>query len=112
MVTVSDNRSGDRRPVTWRAKVLLPKGQMVEVRVTDASSNGLGLVSPRPLPQEGLIQLAVQVPSRGSPGKSQVVTGNVRVAFQVLRGDGYQLGVEWVQLDAAMKDVITRAIER
>ncbi len=112
MVTVSDNRSGDRRSVTWRAKVLLSQGQMIDVRVTDVSSNGLGLVTPSPVPQEGLIQLAVQVPSQGSPGKFQVVTGKARVVFQVLRGNGYQLGIEWSQLDPAMGQIITRAIER
>jgi len=34
------------------------------------------------------------------------------VAFSVLRGGGYQLGVEWVQLDDAQRQIISDYLEK
>lgn len=106
----TENRSSDRRPVSWRAKILLAAGQVLEARTTDIGLNGVGLILPKPLPT-GLIQLALQMPG-GGQGKSEVLTGSARVVFQVLRGDEYQVGVEWHQLDPAKRQLIRQYVEK
>lgn len=112
MATVSDHRSSDRRNVSWRAKILLSQGQVLEARATDAGTSGLGLLSAQPLAEGSIIQLAVQVPVHGTPGKFQIVTGKARVVFQVLRGSEYQLGLEWVQLEPAMREAVIHCLEK
>ncbi len=111
MATVTENRSSDRRPVSWRAKILLPQGQVLEARATDVGLNGLGLLLPVPLPEGKIVQLAVQIP-RGGPGKYEVLTGSARVVFQVLRGGEYQVGVEWQQLEPAKRQLIAQFVEK
>lgn len=112
MATVLDSRSSDRRTVSWRANILLPQGQVVSARATDASANGLGLLSAKQVPDDSLVQLALQVPVHGVAGKFHVVTGKARVVFQVLRGNEYQLGVEWVQLEPAMRQALDQCLEK
>lgn len=85
---------------------------MIEGRVVDVGSNGLGLLSPVSVGDKTVIQIAVQVPMPSAAGKFQVVTGTARVAFAVLRGGGYQLGVEWVQLDDAQRQIISDYLEK
>ena len=85
---------------------------MVEGRVIDASSNGLGLLLPVPVGNNTVIQVAIQVPMQSAAGKFHVVTGRVRVAFSVLRGGEYQLGVEWVQLEDAQRQIISQYLEK
>ena len=85
---------------------------MIEGRVVDVGSHGLGLLSPVSVVNNTVIQIAVQVPMPSAPGKFQVVTGTVRVAFGVLRGGEYQLSVEWVQLDDAQRQIISQYLEK
>ncbi|MES2887160.1 MAG: hypothetical protein V4739_04025 [Pseudomonadota bacterium] len=112
MATVTDSRSSDRRTVAWRAKILLPQGQVVEARATDAGVNGLGVLSGKQVVFDSVVQLALQVPVHGVAGKFHVVTGKARVVFQVLRGNEYQLGLEWVQLEPAMRQALEQCLEK
>ncbi len=85
---------------------------MIEGRVVDVGTNGLGLLSPVSVGNKTVIQVAVQVPVRSAAGKFQVVSGTVCVAFGVLRGGEYHLGVEWVQLDDAQRQIISQYLEK
>lgn len=106
MVRPTEQRSTDRKTVSWRVRAQLPSGKVVEGKTTDASANGLGILVPVPVAENVVIQLAVQVPIFNSPGKFQVAAGKARVVFQVLRGNEYQLGIEWIELDDAMRQLI------
>lgn len=91
---------------------MLAGGQVLEGKTVDASTSGLGILLAMPIGGDTVVQLAVQVPLLNSPGKFQVVTGKARVAFQVLRGNEYQIGIEWVQLEPSMKQLITQYLEK
>ena len=112
MARPSEHRASDRKTVSWRARVMLAGGQVLEGKTVDASTNGLGILVPIPIGDDTVVQLAVQVPLFNSPGKFQVVTGKARVAFQVLRGNEYQIGIEWVQLEPSLKQVIVQYLEK
>jgi c-di-GMP-binding flagellar brake protein YcgR len=108
----ADNRESIRLPATWRARLMASNGPMVDARTMDVSASGLGVLSPNPFAAQGLVQIALQVPTPQVPGKFQVVTGQGKVVFQVLQGDAYRLGLQWTELQPAYRDVITHGIER
>ena len=70
------------------------------------------MLSPVPVGNNLVIQVAIQVPVQSAAGQFHIVTGTARVAFGVLRGGEYQLGVEWVQLEAAQRQIITQFLEK
>jgi hypothetical protein len=112
MARVPEPRSSERKLVTWRVRVMLSNGQVLDGKTTDASPNGLGIAMPVFIRDADQIQLAVQVPLHNTPGKFQVITGKARIAFQVLRGNEYQMGVEWVQVEPAKKQIIIYYLEK
>ena len=91
---------------------MLASGQVLDGKTVDASTTGLGLLIPMPIGGDTAVQVAVQVPLFNSPGKFQVVAGKARVAFQVLRGNEYHIGVEWTQLEPSMRQLITQYLEK
>ena len=93
-----DNRASARKIVSIKARVLLGQGRMVDGRTHDLSTGGLSLLLSASLPPQATVQVALQLPVAG--GQFEVVSGQAKVVFQVLRGDDYQLGMEWVGLDS------------
>ncbi len=94
----ADNRGSVRKLVTLKARVLMGQGRMVDGRTHDLSTGGLSLLLAAPLPAQTVVQVAIQLPVVG--GQFEVVSGQAKVVFQVLRGDDYQLGMEWSGLDS------------
>ncbi len=92
-------RTAVRRLISLKARVLLDGGAMIDGRTQDVSTGGVGLLLPRPLTPQSKIQVAVQLPKPRVPGQYDVVAGAGKVVFQVLRGDDYQIGVQWLSLD-------------
>ncbi len=112
MARTSEYRSSERKLVTWRVRVMLPHGQVLDGKTSDASANGLGILMPVCMKDGTQVQLAVQVPLHNAPGKFQVVTGKARVIFHVLRGNEYQIGIEWLQIESAQKQTIIHHLEK
>lgn len=106
MARPTEQRSTDRKTVSWRVRAQLPGGKVIEGKTTDASPSGLGILVLVSIGENAIIQGAVQVPIFNSPGKFQVAAGGARVACQVLRGNKYQLGIEWIELEDAMRNLI------
>lgn len=93
-------RASIRKVVSLRARVLVDGGAMIDGRTQDVSTGGVGLVLNKPLMIQSVVQVAVQLPKPKAPGQFDVITGPAKVVFQVLRGDGYQIGVQWLSLDS------------
>jgi c-di-GMP-binding flagellar brake protein YcgR len=96
----ADMRATVRKLVSLKARVLLPDGKMVEGRTLDLSAGGVGLLLFGPLTPQSVVQVAVQVPTPHVPGQYDVVSGPAKVVFQILRGDDYKIGLQWLSLDA------------
>lgn len=92
-----DNRSSARKLVSLKARILPGQGQLVDGRTHDLSAGGLSVLLRAPLAPKSTVQVAIQLPT--AAGKFEVVSGQAKVAFQVLRGDDYQIGLEWSGLD-------------
>jgi hypothetical protein len=63
-----------------------------------------------PLAPTTTVQVAIQL--TGSAGAMQVVSGPAKVVFQVLRGDAYQIGLEWVGLDGQSLGLLQTFLEQ
>lgn len=96
----ADMRASIRRVVSLKARVLLPGGRMLDGRTHDLSTGGVGLLLRAPLAPQSAVQVAVQLPKPKMPGQYEVITGSGKVVFQVLKGDDYQIGVQWLSLDS------------
>ncbi|XVJ70743.1 MAG: PilZ domain-containing protein [Rhizobacter sp.] len=93
-----ENRGSVRKQVTLKARVLLSQGRVVDGRTHDLSAGGMSLLLAAPLVPQTTVQVAIQLTRAGA--QTDVVSGQAKVVFQVLRGDDYQLGMEWVGLDS------------
>ena len=102
----ADMRSSIRRVVSLKARVLLPGGKMMEGRTHDLSTGGVGLLLRDPLAPQSAVQVAVQLPKPKVPGQYDVITGAGKVVFQVLKGDDYQIGVQWLSLDSKVLSLL------
>ncbi len=108
----ADNRVALRRNVTWKARLMQAQGMISEAKTTDISVSGVGLTSRQPMPANSVVQLALQVPHLTIPGNFTVITGRVKVAFQVIRGDDYRIGAQWVELSDANRLLLSTWAER
>jgi c-di-GMP-binding flagellar brake protein YcgR len=106
-----DMRASVRRVVSLKARVLLAGGAVVEGRTHDLSSGGVGLLLRQPLTAQAIVQVAVQLPKPTMPGQYDVIAGAGKVVFQVLKGDDYQVGVQWLNLDSTVVDLLTAFAE-
>jgi hypothetical protein len=107
-----DNRVAARRNVTWKARLMISQGTVLEAKTADISSTGVGLVSHHPLTQNSVVQIALQVPHLTTAGSFTVITGRVKVAFQVMRGGEYRTGAHWVELSEPYRVLLGAWVER
>ena len=107
----ADMRTSMRRVVALKARVLLPGGKMMDGRTHDISTGGVGLLLRAPLASQSAVQVAVQLPKPKMPGQYDVITGAGKVVFQVLKGDDYQIGVQWLSLDSKVLALLTAFTE-
>ncbi len=107
-----ESRVATRRNVTWKARVMPAPGNVLDAKTADISSSGVGLICHHPLPPHSVVQLALQVPHLTITGSFTVVTGRVKVAFQVMRGGEYRVGAQWVDISDASRTLLTSWVER
>lgn len=108
----TENRAAVRVNITWKAKIMMPQGAVIEAKTADVSATGIGLVGHHPFPVHSVLQVAIQVPHPTISGSFTVITGRVKVAFQVMRGGDYRTGVQFVELSEAYKALINVWVER
>jgi hypothetical protein len=104
-------RATVRKVVSLKARVLLASGAMTDGRTHDLSAGGVGLLLRQPLTPQSVVQIAVQLPKPKVPGQYDVITGSGKVVFQVLKGDDYQVGVQWLSLDSKVLALLTAFTE-
>ena len=98
--------------VHWRARLLLPDGRAIDVRVKDISDSGMGLTSRDPVPAGATLAIALRVPDPGGSAAMTEISGQVKVAYAALRGYEFGAGLIWVERTDATRALISRWIAK
>jgi hypothetical protein len=111
-VDPADGRKEQRVKVSWPARVQLPNGKVIELRVRDLSESGVGLVTDQHIPPSSVLNFAVGVPGLHEPGKITPVTGTIKTTYVVLKGQDLMCGGMWVSLPAEGRELLDKWIRR
>ena len=108
----AEGRKEQRVKVSWPARVQLPSGKVLELRVRDLSESGMGLVTTQHIPPSTVLNFAVGVPGLHDPTKITPVTGTIKTTYVVLKHDELMCGGMWVSLPAEGRDLLDKWIRR
>ncbi len=108
----SEGRAEQRVKVSWPARVQLPNGKVVELRVRDLSESGVGLLTTHHIPPSTVLNFAVGVPGLHEASKITPVTGTIKTTYIVVKGNDLFCGGTWVNLPSEGRDLIDKWIRR
>ncbi len=80
-----ETRKEVRVKVKWAARVQLPNGAVVEMRVCDISENGIGLAGEVGIPPHSVLTCAVAVPGLNDPNKITAIVGTIKTTHATVR---------------------------
>lgn len=98
--------------VKWAARVQLPSGAVVEMRVCDISESGIGLAGEVGIPPNSVLTCAVAVPGLNDPKQITAIVGTIKTTHATVRGLDLIYGGTWVRNDANAQDLLKRWIRR
>jgi len=107
-----DVRREHRVKVSWPARVQLPGGRVVELRVRDLSEGGVGLLTDHHIPPNTVLNFAVGVPGINEPAKITPVTATIKTTYIVVQGRDLCCGGIWVSLPADGRELLDKWIRR
>lgn len=107
----SDQRKHDRRVYRTTARILFGPNQVVEVRTTDISMGGMGIVASANPKIGTTFTIHVLVPVK--PEGVMPVEARVEVVHSVLASDegAFKIGLEFKSLSAAAETALKRYFE-
>lgn len=108
----ADSRRETRVKVSWPARVQLPNGRVVDLRVRDLSESGLGLLTDVNIPANSVLNFAMGVPGLNEPTKITPVTGTIKTTYLVLQGPDLCCGGMWVSLPEDSRALLNKWIRR
>src|SRR5690348_12869856 len=91
----ADSRREQRVKVSWPARVQLPNGRVIELRVRDLSDSGVGLLTEHHIPPAAVMNFAVAVPGLDDGGSITPVAGTIRTTYVVVKGPDLFCGGNW-----------------
>ena len=106
-----ESRTDTRVKVSWPARMQLPDGRVIELKVRDVSQGGVGLVSNVDIPARTVVGFEMGVPQSGEAGKSTPVMGTIKTTYTVAQGSEILAGGTW-QAPPAGLDLVTTWIRR
>ena len=108
----ADSRKEHRVKVSWPARVQLPNGKVIELRVRDLSESGVGVVTSQNIPPNSVLNFAVGVPGLHEAGRITPVSGTIKTTYVVVKGQDMMCGGMWVSLPAEGRDLLDKWIRR
>ena len=111
-ISLADGRKENRVKVSWPARVQLPNGKVIELRVRDLSESGVGLVTSQNIPPNSVLNFAVGVPGLHEAGRITPVSGTIKTTYVVVKGQDMMCGGMWVSLPAEGRDLLDKWIRR
>lgn len=107
-----DPRQELRVKVSWPARVQLPDGRILQLRVRDLSASGVGLVTEHHIPPAAVLNFAVAVPGLNEGSKVTPVSGTIRTTYVVVKGLDLFCGGTWVSLPSDGRDLLDKWIRK
>jgi hypothetical protein len=106
------SRKEHRVKVSWPARVQLPTGKVIELRVRDLSESGVGLATTQHIPPSSVLNFAMGVPGLDEAARIVPVTGTIKTTYVVVKGPDLMCGGMWVTLPADSRDLLDKWIRR
>lgn len=106
-----ESRINPRVDVSWRARMQLPNGHVVELQVRNVSEGGVGLTSDESIPPHTVVNFEMDVPPHDEGGLVSTVKGAIKTTYTVVQGSKTLCGGIWQAPPAAL-GLVTRWIER
>ncbi len=105
-----DRRSSERKAFKAPALLRLPDQQVIEVRTTDISVGGIGVVTPMNLRQDAVCDIRVRPPIFTEDMGLIVARG--RIAHSILSGreKGFLIGLQFLEIPSSMADLIKQYV--
>src|ERR1700742_387442 len=88
----AEGRKEQRVKVSWPARVQLPNGKVIELRVRDLSESGVGVVTSQNIPPNSVLNFAVGVPGLHEAGRITPVSGTIKTTYVVVKGQDMMCG--------------------
>jgi hypothetical protein len=107
-----DARKEARVKVKWAARVQLPNGAVVEMRVCDISESGIGLAGDAGITPNSVLTCAIAVPGLNDPKQITTIVGTIKTTHATVRGLNLIYGGTWVHNDASAQDLLKKWIRR
>lgn len=107
-----ESRTDLRVQVSWPARMRLPDGRVLELRVRNVSGRGVGLASDEPVPPHAVVDFQMDVPTIDDVGEVRLVSGRIKTTYTVVHGAGILGGGVWVRVQAGDLALVDAWIER
>jgi hypothetical protein len=108
----AESRKEHRVKVSWPARVQLPGGRVIELRVRDLSESGVGLLTDHHIPSTTVLNFAMGVPGLGEASNITPVTGTIKTTYVVVQGPDLVCGGIWVSLPSESRELLDQWIRR
>lgn len=90
-----DSRSKLRVEVSWPARMRLPDGRVLELKVRNVSEGGVGLMSAEDIPARTVVDFEMDVPPPDDAGATTPVKGAIKTNYTVVQGSAILCGGTW-----------------
>ncbi len=101
-----------RNQVNWRAAIRLVAKQICSVRVVEASSTNMQIVSKNILQTDQEYEFRLEVPEINGLGQPDIILCRVVCTYVILSGSVYRAGLSFRGLTEDQKTLITRRSAR
>jgi len=106
-----ESRTALRVKVSWPARLRLPAGHVIELKVRDVSEGGVGLLADEPLPARTLVDFEMDVPPLDEGSTIAAVKGTIKTTYSVAHGPQILCGGIW-QAPPAGLELVREWIEQ
>ena len=98
-----DSRTDLRVEVAWPARMQLPDGYVIELKVRNISAGGVGLMSGQRIPACTVVDFEMSVPPLDEGGKITIVKGSIKTTSTVAHGSEIRCGGIWQAAPAGLE---------
>jgi hypothetical protein len=106
-----DARTDPRVEVDWPARMRLPDGPVIALRVRNVSEAGVGLVSDQRIPSNTVVDFEMELPPPDQGSETTAITGTIKTTYAVTQGSETRCGGAWLRPPAGL-DILKMRIER
>lgn len=106
-----DSRTKLRVAVAWPARMQLPDGRVIELKVRNISEGGVGLMSAEDIPARTVVNFEMDAPQPDEGGEITPVKGMIKTTYTVVHGSEILCGGIWQGPPAGL-ELVNLWIER